>query len=437
MRRRRLEAISNNSNNHMTNPYWRNRPSSSSFRFRSIIVLTLILISVSWVCLLLNVQRRRTTTIHQDDIVKGQATTNLRSRQSNNQQKQQEQHDSQMKQSSSSTINHPPDNINNDKAHDDSASKPPPPPPRRRWFWIGIVRDAQQVQESTWDTLALVACSNQVHIHIVVGQNAAVAVDQLLHQRVQKQPKLCAPVYIETEHDVGIDPNALPSNRVDRIALIRDVQRQRLRQLWLQDRTSAGLAQDVVVVADLDLFRLPPVERVLEQAGSMATSSDDNLDVVCAAGVTMASRQELWYYDTYATVLLPDTYVHPLKRRLVKEYFKGENHSLVRSDNQHGSFTQGDLMRYLQQQATDTGTVLVRSCFGGLSIYRATTFFEPKCSYTRQQGDEKRLERYASESDGRPCEHVVFQTCLQDHADIASPAKIAINPNLLLLWRKN
>ena len=199
-------------------------------------------------------------------------------------------------------------------------------------------------------------------------------------------------------------------------------------------------------MADLDLFRLPPVARVLKQAESMvATSSDHNdnnnnkLDVVCAAGVTMASREELWYYDTYATVLLPDTYVHPLKRRLVKEYFAGENRSLVRSDNQHGSFTQGDLMRYLQQQATDTGTVMVRSCFGGLSIYRATTFFEPKCSYTLQQqdADQRQLERYASESDGRPCEHVVFQTCLQDHAEITSPAKVAINPSLLLLWRKN
>lgn len=312
---------------------------------------------------------------------------------------------------------------------------------RRRWFWIGIVRDAKQVQASTWDILAQVACQRGIHIHITVGQHVTLAVQQLQRQRIDGQQKQqtipCAAVHIETEHDLGVSVESLPSNRVERIAMIRNAQRERVRQLWLQDRLASPstLTQaDVVIMADLDLFRLPTVSRVLEQAESIATTPD--LDVICAAGVTMASQEELWYYDTYATVLLPDTYVHPLKRRLIKEYFAGENHSLVRSDNQHGSFTQGDLMRYLQQQAADTGTVRVRSCFGGLSIYRATTFFEPKCSYTRRD-DQPDLDRYASENDGSPCEHVVFQTCLQDTPGLLSTAKIAIDPSLLLLWRKN
>ena len=314
-----------------------------------------------------------------------------------------------------------------------------------------MVRDAVEVPASTWDALAHAACSPyQVHVHIVVGTNAAYATDQLVTQRIaatkqtamKTMTKQCASVYIESEHDLGLGGDTpLPSNRVERIAMIRDAQRKRIKELYRQDDkqgTPSDLRNNIVIVADLDLFRLPPVTGVLAQADEIATH--DAVDVVCAAGVTMASREELWYYDTYATVLLPDTYVHPLKRRLVKEYFPGEDHTLVRSDNQHGSFTQGDLMRYLQQQAdtANTGTVQVRSCFGGLTIYRAATWLEPACRYSLPTDPEtvRRLERYASESDRRPCEHVVLHTCLQDVPSIRK-ARIAINPHMLTLWRKN
>ena len=303
------------------------------------------------------------------------------------------------------------------------------------WFWVGIVRDAKEVQESTWDALAHAACSSSIHIHITVSRNADYAEDQLVRQRIgviqMKSAQSYANIYIEGEKDLGI--TSLPSNRIERIAVVRDAQRQRVRQLWEENRpANASFQKDVVIVADLDLFRLPVTTGVLTQAKYIA--EHDDLDVVCAAGVTMASRHELWYYDTFATVLLPDTYVHPLKRRLVKNYYAGEDPNLVRSDNQNGSFTQGDIMRYFQQQSAATGTARVRSCFGGLAIYRATTWFEESCSYTLN--NTKSLERYASAADGRPCEHIAFHTCLQDTESI-SKAKIAVNPGLLTLWRKN
>lgn len=306
---------------------------------------------------------------------------------------------------------------------------------KRRWLWIGIVRDAKEIQESTWDALGHVACSFDVHIHITVGKNGGHAVDQLITRRIaafeMNSSHNCAPAYIESEQELGIA--SLPTNRVERIAMIRDAQRERVRQLLEKNRpVDASFNEDIIIVADLDLFRLPGTTNVLAQADSLA--SNDHLDVVCAAGVTMASRNELWYYDTYATVLLPDTYVHPLKRRLVKEYYPSEDPHLVRSDSQHGPFTQGDIMRYLQRQAAATGTARVRSCFGGLTIYRALTWFEKYCSYTPD--DPKSLERYASAADGRPCEHVAFHTCLQDTEGIPR-ARVAINPSLITLWRKN
>ena len=84
-------------------------------------------------------------------------------------------------------------------------------------------------------------------------------------------------------------------------------------------------------------------------------------------------------------------------------------------------------MRYLQTKAkeqSEHGTVDARSCFGGMTIYRASAWFEPRCSYTHGIGVDARiggsdssttstgLMRYASEADGRPCEHVVFHDCL-------------------------
>jgi hypothetical protein len=273
-------------------------------------------------------------------------------------------------------------------------------------------------------------------VHVTVGSHAVWAQEQFQsRQQPQQGLSSCAPFLVESEQDLGLDAQSLSDNRVERIAAIRDAQRQRVRELWYSSTSNnhKGLLVDgIIVVADLDLFRLPSTAGILEQAASMIKAND--LDVVCAAGVTMASRQELWYYDTYATVLLPDTYVHPLKRRLVPELQAGEDPRLVRSDNQHGSFTQGDLMQYLQRQSLATGTTRVRSCFGGLAIYRAMTWLSDSCSYST--ADPSALIRYASRHDGRPCEHVVFHACLQD-SPLVRKARVAINPSLLALWQKD
>ena len=119
-------------------------------------------------------------------------------------------------------------------------------------------------------------------------------------------------------------------------------------------------------------------------------------------------------------------------------------------------------MRYLQTagERSKYGVVEARSCFGGMAVYRASAWFEPGCRYgadnvrrvgagsggdnddpaatTKSDG----LMRYASEVDGRPCEHVVFHDCLVRTADgggrsNAGRSRIAIMPKLLTLWRKD
>ena len=387
--------------------------------------------------------------------------------------------------------------------HKHESSVPPP------IYAIGLVRDMADVQPEVLRWLAEVNCNHGVGLHIVAGGDAGDATtrsDGLDHYRsriVDEQSRIptrepavgkmeeknenahdtnnrhgeefagCAPVHIVAEDaDLIYGPNkSRPTNRVERIAALRDYQRELLRTKYAgDDKGNANgnpnaINDGAVIVIDLDLAVLPPPQRVMEIARKLSTpevgnSSPFPFDAICAAGVTAASKTALWYYDTYATVLWPNTYLHPLQRRLIKNYFPGEDPSLVRSDDRNGNWTQGDIMRYLQTKAkeqSEYGTVDARSCFGGMTIYRASAWFEPKCSYTHGIGVNEGvggtdasttstgLMRYASEQDGRPCEHVVFHDCLIRTNDMAKggdssgggKSRIAIMPKLLTLWRKD
>jgi hypothetical protein len=370
------------------------------------------------------------------------------------------------------------------------------------WYWIGIVRDATEIQPAIWNYMVQLNCplknkgreqqQQPITVHILVGINKEYGIRERDKRLEKQQQQLlggddgndnCAPFLIEDEHDddmirllhangasVPVSTNNI--SRVERIARIRDAQRERLRSLWKKEHrwgeesvetNNNNNNNDIVMVADLDLYRFPPFDRIIAQIQNM-----NGQDAVCAAGVTMAAHSnshvspgggegELWYYDTFALVFLPDTFAHPLKRRLVKHFYTGEDYALVRSDNQNGHFTQGDIMRHLKKVAAarsaTTGTAPVRSCFAGLAIYRASTYFTDECQYSVQlppppsssRGTTTNtilphpLYRYASEVDGRPCEHVVFHTCLHDTATrmIRPPVQIAVNPNLVALWKKN
>jgi len=207
------------------------------------------------------------------------------------------------------------------------------------------------------------------------------------------------------------------------------------------------------------------------------------LNAICAAGITMNLGQnsnskaipEPWYYDTFATVFLPDTFSHPIKRRLVPHLYHGEDPQLVRSNNQRGNFTQGDIFRYFQAQglkknvsmsrsegvSDGLGCTRVKSCFGGMALYRAANYFEQYCTYQLQESIRDQLEhwhdsdnidsdyvrgkvtvnasksiiRYANNKERRPCEHVVFHDCLMKVT--SGQFEIAVNPALKTFWKRD
>lgn len=297
-----------------------------------------------------------------------------------------------------------------------------------------------------------------MNIHIISKENSHVArknYDDMIVERDQQQKEegkdgssssgsdsSCASIEIISQSE-ALDKLDFPiiteeelsyvTNRIDRISILRDVQRMLLHDKYSNNlkkndslvsfdtRRARGGSHDdneggnnggsnrgVVILADLDLFELPKVDLLMDQAHqllmaqqnkgelqlqqkhqkSQQPSSSYPHDAICASGVTMnlsKKKKQKSYYDTFATVFYPDTFSHPLKRRLrSNNYYPNENPNLVRSNhNQNGNFTQRHMYNYIKEEGkkSDTGNVRVTSCFGGLAMYKANVYFQSKCRY--------------------------------------------------------
>ena len=135
----------------------------------------------------------------------------------------------------------------------------------------------------------------------------------------------------------------------------------------------------------------------------------------------------------YRTVLLPNTFVYPVSGRFDESIHDDEESQFVVSSD--GSFSQEDLLRHFEQVSQEEFSgrpVPVRSCFGGLAIYKSEVWHEPKCRYSSWQDQcSPNAVRYANIEDGRACEHVTFHACLREHR---KDLTIAVQPKLMPMW---
>jgi hypothetical protein len=306
----------------------------------------------------------------------------------------------------------------------------------------------------------------------------------------------CAPFMIHNQEDEFIMNNHNHDhdekeiiNRIDRLSNLRDYQ----RGLLLRDVFPSGhghldnnkntdknmhhssiqnddLAHDhahdhnegIIILADLDLYEFPSFESIFNQTQKMIDNVSYPHDAVCAIGTTlnfnkkdiaqkkMKRKMKMkkvpipFYYDTYATIFLPDTFSYPLSRRLIPHYYHGEDPKLVRSNDQlNGNFTQADIWNYISKKGKQykTGNVPVKSCFGGFAIYRSSVYFKDTCNYRlskdiieQEKYNDMSIMRYASSKEERPCEHIVFHDCLSQKLPSFD---IAVNPQLITLWKRD
>lgn len=188
----------------------------------------------------------------------------------------------------------------------------------------------------------------------------------------------------------------------------------------------------------------------------------DATHLICAAGNHISKRnrkKKPFYYDTFATIFYPDTFTYPLNKRLIPEYNPGEDPSYIPIHEkflQPGDFSQYTMMELFRKVAkTDQdGLFPLRSCFGGVALYKAATWLTPHCQYTLQQEklskyqnltlheQQRTVLRYAASNETVPCEHIVFHDCLHRKVFKTNsssidplPRHLTIDPLMLTQWK--
>jgi len=262
---------------------------------------------------------------------------------------------------------------------------------------------------------------------------------------------------IELKSNMPNNPLDL-DNRIAKIKRSREYQRQQL----LQNKISWGSHvwdwsyHSVIGVLDLDLFGYPlDLSDVVETASQYVIPSPSAKDgtvkyqAICANGLQISERRRS-YYDTFSTILLPNTWLHRESDRvtargaldgedfdlakmsqtqtlkwLLKEGRKNYNHSEVNSGNSRMDGGESD-------QQYDV--VPVRSCFNGFTLYHADVFFDSRCRY---DSHHEKDELYISKNERHTCEHIVFNECLRRvlaEQSVDDNFRIAVKLDLLTLW---
>ena len=293
-------------------------------------------------------------------------------------------------------------------------------------IWLAsLIQDTSEI--ALLDELLELNCNHKVHVHLLVKHDSL---------KLNRDEKKCAPWIVDfeplelTTKFANTSDSKEKGGRIPRISALRKYQRQQLRKLLGQ--------HDVLIVMDVDLLSLGPngitlllkeIQRLKQQPSSW--------DAVCAAGVECGNR----YYDSYATVLYPDTFVFPRRWRYNASAIGPiENSSLILAPRPtEGLLTQVQLFNHLQSSQRGSNPVQVRSCFGGLAIYRSQVYFANECDY--QLENDKPLynlikQKYAA-THGQVCEHVVLHECLHQHQQHNNKFLIGIQPQLQTQYHAN
>lgn len=268
-------------------------------------------------------------------------------------------------------------------------------------------------------------CTNLIHISTAPSQQQLVAETLTRMQSTGEINELLS-------EDAPNNPLDF-ENRIARIKRVREYQRQMIR-----DNVSfkqSNVKQSIIAMIDLDMFDYPPISKVIEVAEkyilASPTSARETYDAICANGVQRSRWKESFphrgYYDSFATVLLPNTWpVGEEKRTVPRGLLKGENVTLSKLS------VRGLLDYFLKEGSkgskSNYNPVPVRSCFGGLTLYRADAWLSSHCRYDLYN---KSVDVYRGKEEHQTCEHVVLHECLREKY---SDFTIALQPDMTTLW---
>ena len=293
----------------------------------------------------------------------------------------------------------------------------------------GLIPDGALIKNEILTTLIQLSCLYRTPVHAIVAENADVL--QLLFSRLQEDlyPSQKTNIHCRALQ-VDIQP-AFPSqnlSRVEKLAILRDFQRLKLMNMISKFTTRTDSI--IIMLLDFDLLEVPPVFQIMEAACTILGGQWNNgmkraplgIDVVCAGGIIVNDQDgREGYYDSFATIFESDTYMAPLASRAVSVLRPGENKDLIVADNDLNFYAIWEWMKSQQ-------SIPVRSCFGGLALYRASNYLDDRCSYsTRRKGINVSVYEVLHEG---VCEHIVFNTCLHSLGGM----KMSIYPDLRTRW---
>ena len=274
-------------------------------------------------------------------------------------------------------------------------------------IWLLSLADGKTSNERDAELTEL-SCVHKIGIFILSQE------DMELGSRYNHDRSGCAPIIFRNEESLNITlSNA--EGRIGKISHLRDVQRSILQHEFQQNR-EMDVYNGAVIIADFDLQSWPSPQEINDRVGKLRKGTHD---VICSNGVVIKGKDKK-YYDTFATIMLPDSFLIYLERRLFPEPYKNETKAFIRSDRNKSSISLESIwqMFHIFGRKSSTGLVDVRSCFGGLAVYRADLYLESDCTYQLDRDvidarDINTVMRYANKKEGRPCEHVVLHECFR------------------------
>ena len=280
----------------------------------------------------------------------------------------------------------------------------------------GIIHHGGEISTSALQFLIEATCVNKIRAHVLGADDMFMLASMYERQKEIMFPGMsCAPFKAAAQPDYV----TAKMNRIDRIQAARDFQRVDLAEHF----DFADIDKATIILADMDVSELPPLDQVVGNADKMNSRSGTDVDVLCSAGKML---NPYGYYDTFATILLPDTFVYPVNGRPINRARPEEDTAMIIGNN----FTAQDLLGWFHKEGgASMKPVPVKSCFGGLAIYRASKWLDQRCSYKDLHPEIN--AKYANRYDNAPCEHVVLHNCL--HA-VDPTVIIAVQPDMHTIW---
>eukprot|EP00041_Stephanoeca_diplocostata_P031977 m.1010871 g.1010871 ORF g.1010871 m.1010871 type:complete len:436 (-) comp24061_c0_seq23:2748-4055(-) len=338
---------------------------------------------------------------------------------------------------------------------------------QRKLLVLGLTKQFNSISAPVMAWLHHLTCSGptiglETHVHILTSPpKRKMQADGKWHftnEWVHKGLKTLLPCNTH----IHIDANELKQTysqthfkllgRVGKIAKLRDVLRNIAFERYFSN-SSASFRPSVVAAVDFDMMEMPVLPAILEGIDHVSGLREKeapehkltSVDALCANGRDGTNVLRRFYYDIFATILLPNTFVFPLDKRKYPKLFPNEDETRIVHTPRHGEdvyklFTREDLSVLFNGGAS---VYPVRSCFGGITLYKPEVYFSPQCQYTIEpkvgrvgESEYNPGDRYSCAADdsteAAACEHVIFHECLRKERGL----NIAIGRDLVALWTK-